>query len=76
MKKTLILLAHPHMEQSRLNKTLLEAIKNESDITVHDLYEHYDSNQDIDVAKEQELLLTHDRIIFNFHFIGSVHLAF
>ena len=66
MKKTLIILAHPHMDQSRLNKTLIEAIQNESDITIHDLYANYASFNDIDVAKEQELLLTHDRIIFQF----------
>ena len=66
MKKTLIILAHPHRDQSRLNKTLLEAIEGESAITVHDLYANYTSINDIDVAKEQELLLTHDRIIFQF----------
>jgi len=66
VKKTLILLAHPHMDQSRLNKTLLEAIKDESDITVHDLYANYTSIHDIDVKKEQALLLSHDRIVFQF----------
>jgi len=66
MKKTLIILAHPHRDQSRLNKTLLEAIKGESAITIHDLYANYTSINDIDVAKEQELLITHDRIIFQF----------
>lgn len=27
MKKTLIILAHPNMPQSRLNKTLIDAVK-------------------------------------------------
>ena len=66
MKKTLIILAHPHMDQSRLNKTLLEAIKDEPAIMVHDLYTNYATIHDIDVKKEQALLLAYDRIVFQF----------
>lgn len=68
MKKTLIILAHPNMPQSRLNKTLIDAVKNESNVTVHDLYAIYKNAASIDVAKEQALLLAHDCIIFQFPF--------
>lgn len=66
MQKTLIILAHPNMSESRLNKALIHAIKNEENVTVHDIYATYGSADKIDVKKEQELLLAHDRIIFQF----------
>ena len=66
MKKTLIILAHPTMHTSRLNKALLDAIKDEADVTVHDLYATYQTQEAIDVKKVQALLLAHDRIIFQF----------
>lgn len=66
MKKTLVILAHPNLAQSRLNTALLAAIENDPLITIHDLYKTYNSIQDIDVAREQELLLAHDRIVFQF----------
>ncbi len=66
MKKTLIILAHPDLKKSRLNKQILEVIKNEKDIIINDLYAKYKSFNDIDVKKEQELLTSHDRIIFQF----------
>lgn len=68
MKKTLIILTHPIMAQSRLNKALIEAVKNEPDVTVHDIYATYKNAASLDVAKEQALLLAHDRIIFQFPF--------
>lgn len=66
MKKTLILLAHPNMQESLVNKSLIETIKGEDKITVHDLYATYTTVENIDIAHEQELLLSHDRIIFQF----------
>lgn len=66
MKKTLIILAHPNISQSRLNKALAEAVKQEDGITVHDLYAIYKTPEEIDVKKEQQLLLEHDRIVFQF----------
>ena len=68
MKKTLIILTHPNIAQSRLNKALIEAVKNEPNITVHDIYAMYQNANSIDVAKEQALLLSYDRIIFQFPF--------
>lgn len=68
MQKTLIILTHPNMAQSKLNKTLIEMVKNESNVTVNDIYATYKNANAIDVAKEQALLLSHDRIIFQFPF--------
>lgn len=66
MKKTLIILAHPNIAESKVNKSLLESIQNEPNITVHDLYATYKTVEAIDVAKEQALLVEHERIIFQF----------
>lgn len=66
MKKTLIILAHPNMAESKVNKALIESIQNEPNITVHDLYATYKTVEAIDVAKEQALLLQFDRIVFQF----------
>lgn len=66
MTKTLLILAHPNMPESKVNKALIESIAEEPNITVHDLYQAYRSVEAIDVEKEQALLLAHDRIIFQF----------
>jgi len=66
MKKTLVILAHPNLAESRLNQALLTAIQSDPSITIHDLYATYASIHEIDVAKEQALLLAHDRIVFQF----------
>lgn len=51
-----------------MNKRWLEKLREyPSRITVHDLYANY-PNWQIDVQKEQELTLLHDRIIFQFPF--------
>ncbi|RXJ68886.1 general stress protein [Halarcobacter ebronensis] len=68
MKKTLIILAHPNFEESRLNKTLINTIKNEKNITINNLYSEYKSFDKIDIKREQTLLLEHDRIVFQFPF--------
>ncbi|NLU35033.1 MAG: general stress protein [Wolinella succinogenes] len=66
MKKTLILLCHPNIAESRLNKALIQAIHGESHVTLHDLYATYKEAKNIDVAKEQALLLAHERIVLQF----------
>jgi glutathione-regulated potassium-efflux system ancillary protein KefG len=65
MMKTLVLLAHPHLENSRLNKRLLTELEKHPEITVHPLYSQY-PDWKIDVPKEQALVLAHDRIVFQF----------
>ncbi|MEC4031799.1 NAD(P)H-dependent oxidoreductase [Bacillus subtilis] len=63
--KTLVLVVHPNIESSRINKKWKEAVLSEPDVTVHDLYEKY-RDQPIDVEFEQQQLLAHDRIVFQF----------
>ncbi|MEM1058093.1 MAG: NAD(P)H-dependent oxidoreductase [Verrucomicrobiota bacterium] len=63
--KVLVLLAHPEIEASHSNARLLAAIEGRERVTVHQLYAAYPDWQ-IDVAREQALLLGHDRIVFQF----------
>lgn len=62
--KILILFAHPLFEKSQINKELVQAIPNSEHITFHDLYEAY-PEFDIDIQKEQALLLEHDVVIWH-----------
>lgn len=61
--KTLVLVVHPNIESSRVNKKWKDALLGVPGLTVHDLYEKY-RNQPIDVEFEQQQLLSHDRIVF------------
>ena len=61
----LVVLAHPNLDQSEVNKGFLAKLKMMDEVTINNLYEKY-PDFDIDVAKEQELLRTHDIIIFQF----------
>jgi len=65
-RKTLVVIAHPELHKSsRINKKLaLTAAEHAT--TVHNLYAAYSSNTAIDIKREQQLLLEHDRIIFQF----------
>lgn len=65
MRKILILFAHPRYEQSRVNRALLTGLQNQENITIHDLYEEY-PNFNIDVAREKELLLSHQIIVWHY----------
>ncbi|WP_100487291.1 NAD(P)H-dependent oxidoreductase [Sporolactobacillus pectinivorans] len=63
--KILDIVIHPHLETSTLNRTWMDRLKQENNIMVHDLYGTYPDGT-IDVDKEQQLLLEHDRIVFQF----------
>lgn len=65
--KTLVLVAHPNLEQSKVNKAWMNQLKQEASVTVHNLYAHY-PNFEINVEQEQQLLLEHDRIVLQFPF--------
>ena len=67
MNRILILLAHPSFEKSRAQYRLLKAAQSIPDITVHDLYQAYPDFL-IDIKHEQELLKTHDIILFQHPF--------
>ncbi|SHM93873.1 NAD(P)H-dependent oxidoreductase [Polaribacter sp. KT 15] len=67
MKKVLVLFSHPNYEKSRVNKVLINHIKDIENVTVHDLYEEYPDFH-IDVKFEKELLNKHDVIIWHHPF--------
>lgn len=67
LNQILILFAHPALEKSRVNRHLIQAVRNLDAITVHDLYEVYPDFH-IDVKFEQNLLLEHDIIVFHHPF--------
>ena len=63
----LVLFAHPAFERSRVNRALVDEIRGVDNITVHDLYEAYPDFQ-IDIKREQQLLLQHDIIVLQHPF--------
>ncbi len=67
MRRILVLFAHPVLERSRVNRRLVEAIRDLEGVTIRDLYEEYPTLS-IDVKREQELLLAHDVVVFQHPF--------
>ena len=67
MKKILILLAHPTIHKSRINKKLISAVEKLEGVTVNSLYENY-PDFFIHVKKEQNLLVEHDVIVWHHPF--------
>lgn len=65
--KTVVIVAHPDLGASRVNRAFMREIHNHSNIDVRDLYSIY-PNWNIDVEKEQQMLLSYDRIVFQFPF--------
>ena len=65
MKKILVNVIHPNMEQSIVNKRLLNGIKDIKNITINNLYKKYPDFK-INVKEEQKLLLENDIILFQF----------
>ena len=66
-KRILILFAHPAFHKSRVNKKMIAEINDTEGITFYNLYEEYPDFQ-IDIKKEQDLLLNHDIIIWHHPF--------
>lgn len=64
-KKTLIVLGHPDYSHSTASKALVQLLNGADNVTVHSISEAYPDGK-IDVKKEQALLESHDRIIFQF----------
>jgi glutathione-regulated potassium-efflux system ancillary protein KefG len=67
MLRILILFAHPALRKSRVQRALLAAVPRAAGITLHDLYDAY-PDYDIDVPREQALLLDHDLVIMQHPF--------
>ena len=62
--RILILFAHPLFEKSNANAALVNSIPKSDNITFHDLYQEY-PDFDVDMQREQEMLLMHDIIIWH-----------
>ncbi|WP_028544467.1 NAD(P)H-dependent oxidoreductase [Paenibacillus taiwanensis] len=65
--KVLVIVAHPDLESSVINRAWIEELRGHADVTVHDLYTNYPDEQ-IDVEREQRLCEQHDRIVMQFPF--------
>ncbi|MDR6919446.1 NAD(P)H-dependent oxidoreductase [Chryseobacterium sp. 2987] len=66
--KTLVIVIHPDMEKSMINKRWIEELKKYPEkYTVHALYEEY-ADEKIDAAREQHLMEAYDKIVFQFPF--------
>lgn len=64
--KTLVIVAHPSMKESRVNSRRVQELKKYPEqYTVHELYESYPDGK-IDVKKEQQLIESHDKLVFQF----------
>lgn len=63
MQRILLNFAHPALEKSRVNAILLDAVRQVEGLTINDLYDNYPDFY-INVRREQELLLSHDIIVF------------
>lgn len=64
--KTLVILAHPNIEASRVNRRWKEELLQHPDgITIHELYKEY-PDWSIDVLREQKLLEAYSHVIFQF----------
>lgn len=64
--KILNLVFHPNLSESRVNRTWKQQLEDSGKVTTsRDLYREYPDFQ-IDVEREQKLLLEHDRIVFQF----------
>ncbi|TKH41447.1 general stress protein [Paenibacillus terrae] len=64
---TLVIVTHPNLAESRVNKRWVQELKKQPGVTIHNLYEVY-PDEKINVAQEQELLEQHDRIVLQFPF--------
>lgn len=63
--RTLVIVAHPRLTESRANAARLAEIKDLDNVTVHDLHAAY-PDFNIDVAREQQLLREHDTVVLQF----------
>lgn len=68
MKRILVVVIHPDIAGSKVNKKWIEALSANKELyTVHDLHANYPDGK-IDVKREQAILSAHDSIIFQFPF--------
>lgn len=65
VKRILNIVAHPNLAMSQVNRVWIQSIQSYPEVTIHHLYEEY-AYRPINVYRERELLLQHDRIVFQF----------
>jgi NAD(P)H dehydrogenase (quinone) len=65
MTKTLLLLAHPHLQKSIRNKLIAEELATENNIEIRDLTGLY-PDYNINVAEEQKKMVEADIIVFQY----------
>lgn len=64
--KTLVIVTHPHMQDSVINKRWVKELEQYPDqFTIHELYKVY-PDENINVEQEQALVEAHDHIVFQF----------
>ena len=63
VRRILLLLAHPSLDRSEVNRPMADAVVDIDGITLIDLYAEYPDFQ-IDINREQQRLLEHDAIVF------------
>jgi len=67
MGRVLVLFAHPALQKSRVHRVLAAAAQRVEGITFRDLYECY-PDLHLHVAREQQLLIEHDIVVFQHPF--------
>lgn len=66
MRKTLIIVAHPDLKTSTINKRWTKELQKYPDtFTIHDLYAAYPDGK-IDILAEQSLVDAHENLVFQF----------
>lgn len=65
--RILVLFAHPAFHRSRIHRRLAQAAQSVEGVTFNDLYEVYPDFQ-MDIDREQRLILEHDLVIFQHPF--------
>lgn len=65
--KTLVIIAHPDMSNSKTNKIWRDTLSKNDNITIHELYK-VSKDGKFNIEEEQALLLAHDRIVYQFPF--------
>lgn len=63
--KTLVILAHPNISESKINSAWINGANAPGQATIRNIYEIYPDGK-IDVEVEQSLILSHDAILLQF----------
>lgn len=63
MAEVLIILAHPALQHSRINRAMIEAVAPEPAVRIHDLYEMY-PDFNINIRHEKQALIHAGAVIF------------